>query len=186
MWRGCWRRPRRRESCACTPSRRPSRRSCSRSATASRCACSASRGGTSRRRCARGSSALGRCSPIDAHIIGEMPIYEYRRPDGTKFEIRQSFSDEPLKVDPETGVPVVRVLHAPAVHFKGKGFYNTDYGTRKRQRETAAASSSQDGSAKQDSSSDDASKTSDGKATAEKSSSESAKPRDAKPKDAKP
>jgi putative FmdB family regulatory protein len=68
-----------------------------------------------------------------------MPIYEYRRPDGTKFEIRQSFSDEPLKVDPETGVPVVRVLHAPAVHFKGKGFYNTDYGTRKRQRETAAA-----------------------------------------------
>jgi putative FmdB family regulatory protein len=68
-----------------------------------------------------------------------MPIYEYRRPDGTKFEIRQSFSDEPLKVDPETGVPVERVLHAPAVHFKGKGFYNTDYGTRNRQRETAAA-----------------------------------------------
>ena len=32
-----------------------------------------------------------------------------------------------------------RVLHAPAVHFKGKGFYNTDYGTRNRQRETAAA-----------------------------------------------
>ena len=36
-------------------------------------------------------------------------------------------------------MPVERVLHAPAVHFKGKGFYNTDYGTRKRQRETAAA-----------------------------------------------
>jgi predicted nucleic acid-binding Zn ribbon protein len=68
-----------------------------------------------------------------------MPIYEYRRPDGTTFEIQQSFSDESLKVDPETGVPVERVLHPPAVHFKGKGFYNTDYGTRKRQRETAAA-----------------------------------------------
>jgi putative FmdB family regulatory protein len=68
-----------------------------------------------------------------------MPIYEYRRPDGTTFEIVQSFSDEPLKVDPDTGVPVERVLHAPAVHFKGKGFYNTDYGTRRRQRETAAA-----------------------------------------------
>jgi predicted nucleic acid-binding Zn ribbon protein len=68
-----------------------------------------------------------------------MPIYEYRRPDGTTFDIQQSFSDEPLKVDPETGVPVERVLHPPAVHFKGKGFYNTDYGTRKRQRETAAA-----------------------------------------------
>lgn len=68
-----------------------------------------------------------------------MPIYEYRRPDGTTFEIQQSFSDEPLKADPETGVPVERVLHAPAVHFKGKGFYNTDYGTRRRNRETAAA-----------------------------------------------
>jgi predicted nucleic acid-binding Zn ribbon protein len=68
-----------------------------------------------------------------------MPIYEYRRPDGTTFDIQQSFSDEPLAVDPETGVPVERVLHPPALHFKGKGFYNTDYGTRKRQRETAAA-----------------------------------------------
>src|SRR2546427_12085746 len=68
-----------------------------------------------------------------------MPTYEYRRPDGTTFEIKQSFSDEPLRVDPETGVPVERVLHPPALHFKGKGFYSTDYGTRKRQRETAAA-----------------------------------------------
>jgi putative FmdB family regulatory protein len=68
-----------------------------------------------------------------------MPIYEYRRPDGTTFELMQSFSDSALKEDPETGVEVERVLHAPAVHFKGKGFYNTDYGTRKRQRETAAA-----------------------------------------------
>jgi putative FmdB family regulatory protein len=67
-----------------------------------------------------------------------MPIYEYRRPDGTTFELQQSFSDDPLKVDPDTGVPVERVLHAPAVHFKGKGFYNTDYGTRNRQRENAA------------------------------------------------
>ena len=66
-----------------------------------------------------------------------MPIYEYRRPDGTTFEIQQSFSDEALTIDPETGVPVERVLHAPAVHFKGKGFYNTDYGTRNRAREKA-------------------------------------------------
>jgi putative FmdB family regulatory protein len=84
-----------------------------------------------------------------------MPIYEYRRPDGTTFEIQQSFSDETLTHDPDTGVEVQRVLHAPAVHFKGKGFYNTDYGTRKRQRETAAAaessSSSSEGSSKSDS-----------------------------------
>ena len=85
-----------------------------------------------------------------------MPIYEYRRPDGTTFEVQQSFSDDTLTVDPETGVPVERVLHAPAVHFKGKGFYNTDYGTRKRQRENAASSesSSSSGSSGESSSSE--------------------------------
>jgi putative FmdB family regulatory protein len=113
-----------------------------------------------------------------------MPIYEYRRPDGSTFEILQSFSDEPLAKDPETGVMVQRVLHAPAVHFKGKGFYNTDYGTRKRQRETAAASS-EESSSKKDSTSDGAAKASDGKAKAEQSSSEGAKPKDAKPVAAK-
>jgi putative FmdB family regulatory protein len=75
-----------------------------------------------------------------------MPIYEYRRPDGTTFDVIQSFSDEPLTTDPETGVPVERVLRPPAVHFKGKGFYNTDYGTRRRQRETAAAGEGGSGS----------------------------------------
>jgi putative FmdB family regulatory protein len=96
-----------------------------------------------------------------------MPIYEYRRPDGTTFEIQQSFSDDTLTHDPDTGVKVERVLHAPAVHFKGKGFYNTDYGTRKRQRETAAAAegsksseSSSGDSAKGDSSSSDSSSSS--------------------------
>lgn len=90
-----------------------------------------------------------------------MPIYEYRRPDGTTFEVHQPFSEETLTTDPDTGVPVERVLHAPAVHFKGKGFYNTDYGTRKRQRETAASA---------DSSSSDSSKES---SSVESSSSES-------------
>src|SRR5256714_12588726 len=77
-----------------------------------------------------------------------MPIYEYRRGDGTTFEVLQSFSDEALTKDPETGQPVQRVLHAPAVHFKGSGFYNTDYGTRKRSRElkeSAEGASSKDG-----------------------------------------
>jgi putative FmdB family regulatory protein len=86
-----------------------------------------------------------------------MPIYEYRRPDGTTFDVLQSFSDAPLAVDPDSGVPVQRVLHAPALHFKGNGFYNTDYGTRNRQRETAAAaegSSSSDGSSSEGSSSE--------------------------------
>jgi putative FmdB family regulatory protein len=98
-----------------------------------------------------------------------MPIYEYRRPDGSTFDVLQSFSDEPLTKDPETGVKVKRVLHAPALHFKGKGFYNTDYGTRKRQRETAAAaesSSSDSGSSSaKDSSSGDSGSSSNGKGT---------------------
>ena len=74
-----------------------------------------------------------------------MPIYEYRRPDGSTFEVIQSFRDDPLTHDPQTGVEVTRVLHAPAVHFKGSGFYNTDYGTRRRQREAASSDSSGDG-----------------------------------------
>ncbi|HWX88042.1 MAG TPA: zinc ribbon domain-containing protein [Solirubrobacteraceae bacterium] len=84
-----------------------------------------------------------------------MPIYEYRRPDGSTFEVQQAFSDDPLTEDPHSGVPVERVLHAPAVHFKGKGFYNTDYGTRKRQRENAASADGSSGSG--DSSSSDSS-----------------------------
>ena len=68
-------------------------------------------------------------------LSGAMPIYEYRRADGTTFELLQKFTDEALTVDPETGEPVQRVFHAPAIHFKGKGFHNTDYGTRRRNRE---------------------------------------------------
>jgi putative FmdB family regulatory protein len=92
-----------------------------------------------------------------------MPTYEYRRPDGTTFEVVQSFSDDPLTKDPETGVAVERVLHAPAVHFKGKGFYNTDYGTRKRQRENAASADGSSSGSTGDSSSSDSSSDSSSK-----------------------
>jgi putative FmdB family regulatory protein len=98
-----------------------------------------------------------------------MPIYEYRRPDGSTFELQQAFSEDPLTTDPDTGVPVERVLHAPAVHFKGKGFYNTDYGTRKRQRETAASA---DGSSS-DSSADSSAGSSAGSSSGEGSSDSS-------------
>ena len=125
-----------------------------------------------------------------------MPIYEYRRPDGTTFELQQSFSEDALTTDPDTGVPVERVLHAPAVHFKGKGFYNTDYGTRNRQRETAAnaeSSSSKDSSSSESSSKDSSSSSgdsassssSDGKGGGEKASKDSGKSKDAKPVAAK-
>jgi len=114
-----------------------------------------------------------------------MPIYEYRRPDGSTFEVLQSFSDEALTKDPETGVKVQRVLHAPAVHFKGKGFYNTDYGTRKRQRENAAAaeSSSESTSSKDSSSSSESGTSANSKGS---SSSESGSKSDQGSSNSKP
>ena len=94
-----------------------------------------------------------------------MPIYEYRRQDGTTFEVMQKFSDDPLTTDPETGEPVERVFRPPAIHFKGSGFHNTDYGTRKRNREKAASSdasssTSGDGGSTSSSSSSDGSSSS--------------------------
>ncbi len=55
-----------------------------------------------------------------------MPVYTYRREDGTTFDYRQSFSDEPLKTDPQTGQPVVRIVQAAGIIFKGSGFYIND------------------------------------------------------------
>jgi putative FmdB family regulatory protein len=116
-----------------------------------------------------------------------MPIYEYRRPDGTTFELHQPFSEEPLTKDPESGVPVERVLHAPAVHFKGKGFYNTDYGTRKRQRENAASadgssSGSGESSSSDSSSSSSSSSSSDSASTGDSGSKGEAKKSESSPK----
>ncbi|CAN5489005.1 hypothetical protein BH23BAC4_BH23BAC4_17510 [soil metagenome] len=57
-----------------------------------------------------------------------MPTYVYRRPDGTTFEVTQRISEDALTVDPETGVPVRRVIGGGAgLIFKGSGFYLTDY-----------------------------------------------------------
>jgi putative FmdB family regulatory protein len=108
-----------------------------------------------------------------------MPIYEYRRPDGSTFEITQSFSEDALTHDPETGVKVERVLHAPAVHFKGKGFYNTDYGTRNRQRENAAAaeSSSKDSANGSASSESKSEKSGSGSESSSSSASAESKPK---------
>jgi putative FmdB family regulatory protein len=55
-----------------------------------------------------------------------MPTYTYRREDGTMFEVRQRFLDDPLTVDPATGQKVVRVVHAAGIIFKGSGFYVND------------------------------------------------------------
>ena len=64
-----------------------------------------------------------------------MPIYEYRCEHGHTFEVMQPMSDGPVVSCTTCSAPVQRVFHPVAVHFKGSGFYNTDYGTRKRDRE---------------------------------------------------
>jgi putative FmdB family regulatory protein len=62
-----------------------------------------------------------------------MPIYEYKCPDGHAFELFHGISEPPPAVCPVCGKgPVTRVLHPVAVHFKGSGFYSTDYGRRGR------------------------------------------------------
>ena len=60
-----------------------------------------------------------------------MPIYEYKCANGHVFETVQSMSDDPLTACEVCGAPVERVFHPVAVHFKGSGFYTTDYGSRK-------------------------------------------------------
>jgi putative FmdB family regulatory protein len=57
-----------------------------------------------------------------------MPIYEYRCGNGHTFEVMQSMSDDPVAVCEVCSEPVQRVFHPVAVHFKGSGFYTTDYG----------------------------------------------------------
>jgi putative FmdB family regulatory protein len=64
-----------------------------------------------------------------------MPIYEYRCDQGHTFEVMRRMSDEPLAVCQTCEAPVEQVFHPIAIHFKGSGFYNTDYGTKKRSRE---------------------------------------------------
>jgi putative FmdB family regulatory protein len=64
-----------------------------------------------------------------------MPTYEYRCENGHTFDVMQRISDDPVQTCETCGAPVQRVFHPVAVHFKGSGFYNTDYGTRKRARE---------------------------------------------------
>ena len=65
-----------------------------------------------------------------------MPIYEYRCENGHTFEVLQSISDDPVATCEVCGAAVERVMHPVAVHFKGSGFYTTDYaGTGKAKQD---------------------------------------------------
>ncbi len=101
-----------------------------------------------------------------------MPIYEYRCEQGHTFEVMQRIADDPVATCATCAAPVTRVFHPIAVHFKGSGFYNTDYGTRKRAREKEGAEGSSGGDSK---TSDAASSGGDG-AKSDSKPSEATKP----------
>jgi putative FmdB family regulatory protein len=85
-----------------------------------------------------------------------MPTYEYRCENGHTFEVIQSMSDDPVETCEECGAPVERVFHPIAVHFKGSGFYSTDY-----------AGKGKDGAAKEGAGKDGVAKDGDSKSSAE-------------------
>jgi putative FmdB family regulatory protein len=91
-----------------------------------------------------------------------MPIYEYRCENGHTFEVMQRMTDDPVSVCSTCEAPVQRVFHPVAVHFKGKGFYNTDYGTKRRQREMERSGSSDSSSSSERPASDTPSKVDSG------------------------
>ncbi len=91
-----------------------------------------------------------------------MPTYEYKREDGTTFEIFQGINDEPLEECPETGQKVKRVISGGGgVVYKGDGFYITDY----KRKEQKNGSSNGNGSASAASSQNGASQTGSNKET---------------------
>jgi len=105
-----------------------------------------------------------------------MPIYEYRCDNGHTFEVMQRMTDDPVEKCEICSAPVQRVFHPVAVHFKGSGFYNTDYGKRKRGGAASGSTDTSDsssGSGSNEKTSDaGASKSSDSSSTKTTSSSD--------------
>jgi putative FmdB family regulatory protein len=87
-----------------------------------------------------------------------MPIYEYRCERGHTFEVMQRMTDDPLTSCSTCEAPVQRVFHPVAVHFKGSGFYTTDYGKKKSAASTDSASTKSEPAEKKSKDSGDAKK----------------------------
>lgn len=94
-----------------------------------------------------------------------MPIYEYKCTNGHVFDVIQKMSDEALTECQECGAPAERVLHPVAIHFKGSGFHNTDYGKKK----SGANGGSSEGTKDSSESKPSGAKSSDSKASDSKS-----------------
>ena len=93
-----------------------------------------------------------RCpAAVPTTLLRPMPTYEYRCTNGHNFEVIQSMSDDPVETCEECGAPVERVFHPVAVHFKGSGFYSTDYKSKSK------SSSGSDGDSSSSDSSDSSS-----------------------------
>ena len=102
-----------------------------------------------------------------------MPIYEYRCENGHTFEVMQRMTDDPVSSCSTCGAQVQRVFHPVAVHFKGSGFYNTDYGKKKS---GAGSETKSEGSSSDSKKSDSGSGSSDsGSGSSKGSSSTSSK-----------
>jgi putative FmdB family regulatory protein len=79
-----------------------------------------------------------------------MPIYEYRCENGHSFEAFQSMSEDPLTTCEVCDAPASRQLSAPAVHFKGSGFYTTDYARKSAKKPGSEGGGSDDSGSKTD------------------------------------
>jgi putative FmdB family regulatory protein len=76
-----------------------------------------------------------------------MPFYEYKCPNGHLFEVFHGMSQPGPQVCEVCGAsPLERVLYPVAVHYKGSGFYSTDYGRGGRKAKEAGSSDSGGGS----------------------------------------
>jgi putative FmdB family regulatory protein len=91
-----------------------------------------------------------------------VPIYEYRCPRGDVFELFQRMDDPAPEVCQICGDgPVEKVLYPVAVHFKGSGFYATDYGRSSRKKDPAGKEGDGGGDSKPDTKKPETSKSAD-------------------------
>jgi len=108
-----------------------------------------------------------------ASLAASVPLYEYRCPNGHLFEvIHRMTEDGPAACEVCGASPVQRVLHPVAVHYKGSGFYSTDYGRK-------SSKAGKDGGSSADSSSGGSSDSGSSKPDSGSGSGDSKKPAEA-------
>jgi putative FmdB family regulatory protein len=108
-----------------------------------------------------------------ASLAASVPLYEYRCPNGHLFEvIHRMAEDGPAACEVCGAAPLQRVLHPVAVHYKGSGFYSTDYGRK-------SSKAAKDGGSSDSSDSSSSGSSDSGAAKSDSSGGESKKPAEA-------